>query len=143
MTDLKQFKDQEFLSLESFRKNRIGVKAVLWFAQEGETLYTWTVGGSAKIKRIRNNPRVQIAPCKRFGEVTGIWMPAQASIDDSVGAVQKVEMLLRRKLGLGFALYRLIDRLRDRRTRSRRVCVKLTLIRENKTENIRDREEKI
>src|SRR5512144_470956 len=73
-TDLRQFADQEFLSFETFRKNGIGVKTPVWFAQEGDTLYIWTVGDSGKIKRIRNNPRVNIAPCKRFGKLTGEWM---------------------------------------------------------------------
>ena len=125
-TDLNQFKDQEFLSLETFRKNGIGVKTPVWFAQEGDTLYIWTVGDSGKIKRIRNNPQVKIAPCKRFGKVTGEWIAAQASVDDSVAAVRHVEVLLSQKLGFQFAVFCLIDRLRDRWKRSRRVCVKIS-----------------
>jgi len=128
MTDLKQFKDQEFLSLETFRKSGIGVKTPVWFAQEDDMLYIWTVGGSGKIKRIRNNARVNIAPCKRFGEVTGKWMAAQVSVDDSVAAVQHVEILLRLKLGFGFAMFRLMDLLRDRMRGWHRVCVKVSLI---------------
>lgn len=126
--DLTQFKGQEFLSLETFRKNGIGVKTPVWFAREGDTLFIWTVGDSGKIKRIRNNPRVNIAPCKRFGKVTGEWMAAQASVDDSAAAVRHVETLLRRRLGFGFAMFRLIDRLRDRWKGSHRVCVKVSLI---------------
>ena len=125
-TDLNQFKDQEFLSLETFRKNGIGVKTPVWFAQEGDTLYIWTVGDSGKIKRIRNNPQVKIAPCKRFGKVTGEWIAAQASVDDSVAAVRHVEILLGQKLGFQFAVFCLIDRLRDRWKRSHRVCVKIS-----------------
>ena len=125
-TDLKQFKNQEFLSLETFRKNGIGVKTPVWFAQEGDTLFIWTVGDSGKIKRIRNNPQVKIAPCKRFGKVTGEWIAAQASVDDSVAAVRHVEVLLSQKLGFQFAVFCLIDRLRDRWKRSHRVCVKIS-----------------
>ncbi len=124
-TDLNQFKNQEFLSLETFRRNGIGVTTPVWFAQEGDTLYIWTVGDSGKIKRIRNNPRVNIAPYKRFGKVTGEWTAAQAFIDDSAAAVQHVEALLSRKLGFEFAVFRLIDRLRDRWQKSHRVCVKV------------------
>lgn len=131
MADLKQFKAQEFLSLETFRKNGIGVKTPIWFAQEGDILYLWTVADSGKIKRIRNNARVNIAPCKRFGEVTGEWAVAQASVDDSATAARHVEFLLRRKLGFGFAIFRLIDRQRDWQRDwqrgSYRVCVKVSL----------------
>jgi hypothetical protein len=55
-------------------------------------------------------------------------MAAQASVDDSAAAVRDVEILLGRKLGLGFAMFRLIDRLRDRWRGSHRVCVKVSLI---------------
>jgi PPOX class probable F420-dependent enzyme len=127
-TDLQQFEHQEFLSLETFRKNGIGVKTPVWFAREGDALYIWTVGDSGKVKRIRNNPQVNIAPCKRFGKVTGEWVAAQASVDDSAAAVRHVEALLRRRLGFGFAVFRLIDRLRDRWKGSHRVCVKVSLI---------------
>lgn len=126
--DLARFKDERFLSLETFRKSGVGVKTPVWFAQEGDTLYVWTVGDSGKVKRIRNNPRVNIAPCKRFGKVTGEWVPAQASVDVSDDAVRHVEALLRRKLGLEFAVFRAVDRLRDRRRKSHRVCVKVSLL---------------
>jgi uncharacterized protein len=127
MTDLKQFKDQQFLSLETFRKNGSGVKTPIWFAQEGDALYLWTVGDSGKIKRIRNNSRVNIAPCQRFGEVTGAWVTAQAMVDDSAAAVQHVESLLSKKLGFGYAVFRLIDQVRDWQRGSHRVCVKVSL----------------
>ena len=125
--DLKQFKDQDFLSLETFRKNGIGVKSPVWFAEEDNILYMWTVGESAKIKRIRNNPQVKIAPCKRFGEVTGEWVEARAAMDDSTAAVQHVEKLLRKKIGLGFVIFQFIDGIRDRQKGSHRVCLKVSL----------------
>ena len=125
--NLNQFKDQDFLSLETFRKNGIGVKSPVWFAEEDNILYMWTVGESAKIKRIRNNPQVKIAPCKRFGEVTGEWVEARAAMDDSTAAVQHVEKLLRKKIGLGFVIFQFIDGIRDRQKGSHRVCLKVSL----------------
>ena len=127
MADVKQFKDQEFLSIETFRKNGIGVNTTVWFAQEGDMLYIWTIGDSGKAKRIRNNARVNIAPCKRFGKVTGEWMAAQASVYDSAAAVRHVETLLRRKLGVVFAVFGMMDRLRDQLTGKQRVSIKMSL----------------
>ena len=73
MTDVKQFRDQEFLSIETFRKNGIGVKTTVWFVQEGDMLYVWTIGDSGKAKRIRNNARVNIAPSLlRLWKVRGL-----------------------------------------------------------------------
>ena len=127
MADLKEFQDQQYLSIETFRKNGIGVKTPVWFAQEGDMLYIWTIRDSGKVKRIRNNPRVNIAPCKRFGTVTGEWVAAQASVDDSAAAVRNVEVLLARKLGLVFAVFGMMDRLRDRLSGKHRVSMKVSV----------------
>jgi len=127
MANVAQFNDQQFLSLETFRKNGVGVKTPMWFAQEGGVFYLWTVGTSAKVKRIRNDARVKIAPCKRFGEVTGEWVEANASVDESPAAVLRVQELLRRKVGFMFYVFRGIDALRDRWKGTSRVCLKVTV----------------
>lgn len=131
VADFQQLQKYEFLSLETFRKNGVGLKSPLWFAQEGDTLYFWTVGNSGKVKRIRNNPQVKIAPCKRFGEIIGPWIAAHATVDDSAAAVEHVEVLLVRKLGFIFRVFRLIDNIRDRQKGASRVCIKVTLPKES------------
>ncbi len=125
MTDLKQFKDQQFLSLETFRKNGEGVATPIWFAEEAGAFYMWTDGESGKIKRIRNNPKVSVAPCKRFGDVTGEWVTGYASVDESAIAVKHVQSLLRKKIGFGYAMFQFIDGIRDRSKGSKRVCLKV------------------
>ncbi len=123
---MQQFDNEKFLSLETFRKTGVGVKSPIWFAElEGEFLL-WTDVNSGKIKRIRNNPQVMVAPCKRFGDVTGDWVSARASIDETPEGVELVESLLRRKVGVFFALFRRIDTVRDRRRGGRRVCVRVS-----------------
>jgi PPOX class probable F420-dependent enzyme len=129
MANLQQFKGQNFLSLETFRKNGIGVKTPIWFAEEGDAFYLWTRGDSGKIKRLRNNGQVNIAPCSRFGKITGEWMPAQATVDASAAAVEHVERLLRRKLGFGFLLFATIEKLIERRKGQRRVAIKVSVAR--------------
>ncbi len=127
MTQLADLDDEQFLSLETFRKDGTGVKTPIWFVRDGDALLMWTVADSGKVKRIRNNPTVRFAPCKRFGEVTGDWMAAEASVDGSEEAVRHVETLLRRRLDLGFRVFQLVDRVRDRRKGSQRTCLKLSL----------------
>src|SRR5580658_142123 len=79
------FEGQKYLSLETFRKNGVGVRTPIWFAAEtagGEAavLYIYTIGETGKVKRIRNNPRVRIAPCDMRGNVTGEFVEARAEI---------------------------------------------------------------
>ena len=114
-------------SLETFRKDGTVVKTPIWFACEGDALYFWTQADSYKVKRLRINPKVRFAVCKRFGEVTGEWMTGEASVDESQATVEHVEALLCKKIGFGFTLFRCIDRIRDRLKGSRRVALKVRL----------------
>jgi hypothetical protein len=126
MSDFSRFRKEEFLSLETYRKNGQTIKSPMWFAQDNDALYLWTMADTSKVKRIRNNPNVNIAPCKRMGAVTGEWMTAHATIDDSPIVVAQVEAMLLKKIGLFFRIFRFIDAIRDRQHNSHRICIKLT-----------------
>src|SRR5207245_10395620 len=82
------FAGQKYLNLETFKKSGDGVKTPVWFAaglstsleSSGAKLYVYTIGVSGKLKRIRNNPRVKVAPCNMRGDVRGEWAEARAEI---------------------------------------------------------------
>jgi PPOX class probable F420-dependent enzyme len=61
----------EFVLLTTFRKSGVGVPTAMWFAHEQGKLYLVTERTSGKIKRIRNNGRVLLAPCDFMGNVLG------------------------------------------------------------------------
>jgi uncharacterized protein len=76
---------QKYLNLETFRKNGQGVRTPVWFAGEPEQslpekLYVYSTSDSGKAKRIRNNGRVQVAPCDMRGKLLGKWIEARAEI---------------------------------------------------------------
>ncbi|HKC70553.1 MAG TPA: PPOX class F420-dependent oxidoreductase [Terriglobales bacterium] len=70
----------KYLSLASFRKNGQAVRTPLWFAEQGGKLYFMTRDDSWKYKRIRNNPRVLVAPCTMRGRITGPDVEGRARI---------------------------------------------------------------
>lgn len=79
------FASHKYLNLETFRKSGEVVRTPVWFApaigaQGLRTLYVYTIGNSGKVKRIRNNPRVRIAPCDARGKLRGDWVDAHAEI---------------------------------------------------------------
>jgi|SRR5580658_9643845 PPOX class probable F420-dependent enzyme len=82
------FRDHKYLSLKTFKKSGEGVPTPVWFAADPRTdlsrnearLYIYTIGNTGKVKRIRNNPRVKIAPCTMRGAVLGEWLDATAEI---------------------------------------------------------------
>ena len=77
---LAPFRDGRYISLETFKKNGAGVKTPVWFVLDAGKFYAYTEAGSWKVKRIRNNPRVRIAPCDLRGNVTGDWIEGRARI---------------------------------------------------------------
>jgi len=93
------FAGQKYLSLESFRKNGQGIAVPVWFAQEGRTLYVYSEAETGKVKRIRNNPRVRIAPCDMRGRVKGEWVEAAARLLSGDEA-RHADDLLNAKYGL-------------------------------------------
>ena len=75
---LAQFADQNYLNLESYRKRGEAIRTPLWFAQDGDVLYFYTIAHSFKVKRLMNNPRCRIAPCDMRGNLKGDWLDATA-----------------------------------------------------------------
>jgi PPOX class probable F420-dependent enzyme len=98
------FAGHKYLSLETFRKSGEGVRTPVWFAAAapeagegaGRTLYVYTIGNTGKVKRIRNNPRVRIAPCDMRGGLQGEWVEVRAEILQGEEAAQGMRLLNRK-----------------------------------------------
>ena len=86
-----QFAKAKYLNLETFRKTGVGVRTPVWFAQDGiarrpfrptqaSVFYVYSTPDSGKVKRIRNNPRVRVAPCDIRGNLRGAWVDAHARL---------------------------------------------------------------
>lgn len=105
----------QYLNIETFRKSGLGVKTPVWFVQDGETLFVRTIANSGKVKRIRHNGQVNIAPCKADGTLLGDWVPATAREVVDVTTDQKVDHLLDKKYGLMKKMFALASALQGRK----------------------------
>ena len=76
----KEIQGQKYVSLTTFRKNGLGVKTPVWFAEENDRVYVMTRSDSGKYKRIRNNPQVKLAPCTMSGKIIGPDFAGQARV---------------------------------------------------------------
>ena len=108
---LTQFDGQKYLSLETLRKNGTAVRTPIWFAEAGGVFYIYSLAETGKIKRIRNNPRVRMAPCDMRGKLRGEWVTARARILDGEEAAGANAMLdkkygVMKKIGNIFAKFR-------------------------------------
>ncbi len=75
---LEQFDGQDYLNLQTVRRNGQDVNTPVWFVRQGDLFYVRTIANSAKVKRIHNNMKVKIMPCGSQGEPLGIWVNAKA-----------------------------------------------------------------
>lgn|SRR5215467_4547248 len=106
------FRGQKYLSLETFKKSGEGVKTPVWFAADPQTdisgeaarLFVYTIGVSGKVKRLRNNKRVKIAPCKIRGEVTGVWQNATAEFVEGEEAMRGMKLISKKYAPLTYIL---------------------------------------
>ncbi len=128
---LQPFEGQRFLALETFRKNGVAVRTPVGFVRDGDALLIRTEADSGKVKRIRNNDRVRIAPSTGRGDPLGDWVDARAKILDDPAASEAARQKITAKYGL---IWRLIEwqvAIRNRLSRQKRagwVSIRLTAI---------------
>lgn len=118
-TDMSQIKSiaggEQYISLTTYRKNGNEIATPVWFAQDDEgKLYVMTLNDAWKVKRIRNNSHVKLAPCNARGVIHGDTIKGMATIHEANSpTAQKAEQLLTKKYGIMkrlFGLLRLVQR---------------------------------
>ncbi|GIV84540.1 MAG: hypothetical protein KatS3mg052_1547 [Candidatus Roseilinea sp.] len=128
---LQPFEGHRFLALETFRKNGVAVRTPVGFVRDGDVLLIRTEADSGKVKRIRNNDRVRIAPSTGRGAPLGDWVEARAKVLDDLAASEAARRKIAAKYGL---IWRLIEwqvAIRNRLSRRQRpgwVSIRLTPI---------------
>jgi PPOX class probable F420-dependent enzyme len=75
-----EIQSRNYISLTTFRKSGDAVATPVWFGEQNDKLYVMTRSDSGKYKRIRNNPKVRVAPCSIRGKITGPDFAASARI---------------------------------------------------------------
>jgi len=93
------FSDQKYVNVETYRKSGQAVVTPVWFAEEYGRLFIYSLANAGKVKRIRNNPRVRVAPCDMRGNPKGEWVEGRARILGPAEGEQ-AHKLLDRKYGL-------------------------------------------
>ena len=87
---------EQFVVLTSYRKDGTPMPTTVWFANENGHIYVTTGSTAGKIKRIRNNGRVQLAPSDRMGNVHGDTVEARAQ-EVPASEYERVNAVLARK----------------------------------------------
>jgi PPOX class probable F420-dependent enzyme len=106
MPTLSDIAATRYVSLVTFRKSGEPVATPVWVAGEADALLVITVGGTGKVKRARNNPRVELSPCSMSGRVAN-GAPVVAGVTEIVTDATRIAeytRVLRAKYGWQFRL---------------------------------------
>lgn len=94
MSGFAHLRRENYIDLVTFRRSGAPVHTPVWFAEDGGKLYVMTRSDSGKFKRLRNNPRVEVAPSSIRGKVTGPPVPGTAQV---TGDSERARQLIRKK----------------------------------------------
>jgi PPOX class probable F420-dependent enzyme len=106
------WRDTDFLGhpyclLVTFRKTGEPVPTPVWFALGDGEIFIRSGASDGKLKRIRRDPRVLVAPCTFRGRPLGPPVVGEASILTGAKA-RAAEGALRRRFGLRRRMYRAV-----------------------------------
>ena len=111
---LEQLGRASYVSLATFRRNGRAVETPVWIAEAEGRLYVFSEGSAGKVKRLRNDPRVRLAPCGVLGRVLGAWVEGSARVVSEPEIEARAYAALRRKYGWQMRLADLGSRLSGR-----------------------------
>jgi len=124
---LSDLGDEDFVELTTFRTSGTAVPTTVWVVRDGDALVVTTPSGSGKVKRLRNNPDVQLRASSRRGRVDpgAPRVPGSAVLDPDPQAHDGVSHLFEAKYGWQYrtamVVERVIRRFRPRTGPDRRV----------------------
>jgi PPOX class probable F420-dependent enzyme len=108
--------DQKTVLLTTYKRDGTGVGAPVHIAVDGNRAFVRTWDSTWKLKRVRNNPEVEVGPCTVGGEPTGPAIRAHARILGGDESAYAGEMLARKYPVLHGVLIPLVHRLRGNQT---------------------------
>lgn len=97
------YKDVKFLQLTTYRKNGETVDTPVWFVEREGKLFVRTGLKSGKARRLRNDPRVGVAPASRPGYVVGRSVQGRARFL-SEDEFREMDVWFRKRYGLQMKL---------------------------------------
>lgn len=90
--------ERRYALLTTFRRSGEPVATTVWLVGRGGKIYVSTPTFTGKVKRLRHDPRVRLAPCDARGTPLGQAVDGLASLLDPA-AGRKFDLALRHRYG--------------------------------------------
>ena len=110
---LAELDREAYISLATFRRTGVAVWTPVWFALAEDRLYVFTEGKAGKVKRLRNDSKILVAPCDVRGKIHGEESKGHGSILEPASEARAYSALLK-KYGWRMRLLNLFSTLAGR-----------------------------
>ncbi|MEN6410081.1 MAG: PPOX class F420-dependent oxidoreductase [Anaerolineaceae bacterium] len=94
-----QFDHQDYMTLETDRRDGTPVTTPVWFVEQEGVLYFRTMASSGKVKRLRRNPSLRVVASDFRGNPLGEWIDATAVLQDAA-ETRRINDLMTQKYGM-------------------------------------------
>ncbi len=122
VTPLDILGSAKYMQLTTFRKDGTPVQTPVWVTRSGAELRVWTAADAGKVKRIKRNGAVQVAPCTVRGKPSGAPIDALAHLLPAPEVRGVLDLLIEK-----YGLFGRLVTWRDRRSDHDRAAIAITL----------------
>lgn len=98
-SEITTLSKHKYINLETYKKSGQPVRTPVWFMISDGLIFVLTTQKTGKVKRIKNNPNIRIAPCTIRGQLRGNWIDGTARFGDE-SETQNTIKLRAQKYGL-------------------------------------------
>ena len=124
MASIEQFSGRRYINLETYKNNGEPKVTPVQSLEHNGLIYVRTDPTTWKVKRIRRNSHVRIAPSDRNGKPTGTWVDGEARVlegEENEGILK----VFRKEYGaFGYSMVGLVARMRGERQMTAVISIK-------------------
>lgn len=95
-TSFDALRERRYVVLTTFRRSGVPVPTTVWLLDSGGKIYVTSPASTGKVTRLRNDPRVRLAPSDAKGTPLGPEVEGRARILDPVAGKAFDQTLTRR-----------------------------------------------
>lgn len=113
--EVERLASAKYISLTTFRKDGTPVATPVWVTTEEGYLLVITDGNSGKVKRLRRDQHVTVAPCDVRGNLQGDPVRGVATVITNPELIERAEELVQQRYGMMARVLRLMSKIRGGR----------------------------
>jgi uncharacterized protein len=124
-TPTELFSGRRYIDLESYKKTGEAKVTPVQSLEHDGMIYVRTGPTTWKVKRIRRNSHVRIAPSDRSGKPTGPWVDGEAKVLEGQENQRMLEVFRKEYGGFGYRMVGLVGRMRGEQEMTAVISIKL------------------